>query len=299
LYYLVKREMTGVIGDQKVGEPFAFKRYRAAIDTELRAVLDDRQSPLYDMMRYHLGWVDEQGNPIKASPGKALRPTLCLLACEAVGGAWYKALPAAAGMELLHNFSLIHDDVQDDDRERRHRPTVWSIWGKPQAINAGDALATIAGLALIGLAQRGVPAAKQLLTTRLMYEACLTTIEGQYLDISYESRFDVVVGDYLEMIERKTAILIARSLGIWGLPSRSGMTYSVYGVMRRRRASPGAAIFGIGRNLSPLHMHLRRQRVRRGENWWIYTRRRQLEMRGYVLSWEFWMMLPRGTMPMV
>jgi len=206
-----------VTGDQKVSEPFAFKRYRAAIDTELRAVLDDRQSPLYDMMRYHLGWVDEQGKPIEASPGKALRPTLCLLACEAVGGAWYKALPAAAGMELLHNFSLIHDDVQDDDRERRHRPTVWSIWGKPQAINAGDALATIAGLALIGLAQRGVPAAKQLLTTRLMYEACLTTIEGQYLDISYESRFDVVVGDYLEMIERKTAILIARSLEMGAL----------------------------------------------------------------------------------
>ena len=209
--------MTGVIGDQRVDEPSAFKRYRAAIDTELKAVLDDRKSPLYDMMRYHLGWVDEKGNPIKASPGKALRPTLCLLACEAVGGAWYKALPAAAGMELLHNFSLIHDDVQDDDRERRHRPTVWSIWGKPQAINAGDALATIAGLALIGLAQRGVPAAKQLLTTRLMYEACLTTIEGQYLDISYESRFDVVVGDYLEMIERKMAILIARSLEMGAL----------------------------------------------------------------------------------
>jgi len=206
-----------VIGDRKVKIPLAFRRYHSAIDAELKSVLAGRNSALYEMMRYHLGWVDEHGNPIKASPGKALRPTLCLLACEAVGGAWYKALPAAAGMELMHNFSLIHDDVQDDDRERRHRPTVWSIWGKPQAINAGDALATIAGLALIGLAQRGIPAGKQLLTHKLIYEACLTTIEGQYLDISYESRFDIAVSDYLEMTERKTATLIARALELGAL----------------------------------------------------------------------------------
>jgi len=206
-----------VNGDQKVKVPSAFKRYRSAINTELRSVLAGRTSPLYEMMRYHLGWVDEHGNPIRGSPGKALRSTLCLLACEAVGGSWYKALPAAAGMELMHNFSLIHDDIQDDDRERRHRPTVWSIWGKPQAINAGDALATIAGLSLLGLAQRGIPAGKQLLTHKLMYEACLTTIEGQYLDISYESRFDIQVSDYLEMTERKTAALIARSLEVGAL----------------------------------------------------------------------------------
>jgi len=206
-----------VTGDRKAEIPLAFRRYRSAIDAELESVLAGRDSPLYEMMRYHLGWTDEHGNPAKASPGKALRPTLCLLACEAVGGTWYKALPAAAGMELMHNFSLIHDDVQDDDRERRHRPTVWSIWGKPQAINAGDALATIAGLALIGLAQRGIPAGKQLLTHKLIYEACLTTIEGQYLDISYESRFDIAVSDYLEMTEKKTATLIARSLELGAL----------------------------------------------------------------------------------
>jgi geranylgeranyl diphosphate synthase type I len=206
-----------VTGDKKVEAPLAFRRYRTAINAELKSVLAGRDSHLYEMMRYHLGWADEHGNPAKASPGKALRPTLCLLACEAVGGNWYKALPAAAGMELMHNFSLIHDDVQDDDMERRHRPTVWSIWGKSQAINAGDALATIAGLALIGLNQRGISAGKQLLTHKLMYEACLTTIEGQYLDINYESRFDIGVSDYLEMTEKKTATLIARSLELGAL----------------------------------------------------------------------------------
>jgi geranylgeranyl diphosphate synthase type I len=204
--------MQAVKGNKKVLEPLAFKRYRDAIDAELRSVLDGRDSPLYEMMRYHLGWVDEYGNPTQAPPGKAFRPTLCLLACEAVGGNWHKALPAAAGMELMHNFSLVHDDIQDDDRERRHRPTVWSIWGKPQAINAGDALATIAGLALIGLAQRGISSGKQLVTHKLLYEACLTTIEGQFLDIHYENRFDISVSDYLDMIDRKTATLISRAL---------------------------------------------------------------------------------------
>jgi geranylgeranyl diphosphate synthase type I len=203
--------------DKNVVSPLAFRRYRNAITAELRLVLADRKSPLYGMMRYHLGWVDEHENPVQASPGKALRPTLCLLACEAVGGTWHKALPAAAGVELMHNFSLIHDDIQDEDVERRHRPTVWSIWGLPQAINAGDALATIAGLSLIGLAKRGVPAEKQLLTHKAMYEACLTTIEGQYLDIAYESRFDIGVDEYLEMIEKKTATLIARSLEMGAL----------------------------------------------------------------------------------
>ena len=197
--------------------PPAFERYHSEIDAELRSVLATRKSPLYEMMRYHLGWVDEQRRPAQGSPGKALRPTLLLLACEAVGGTWHKAVPAAAAVELIHNFSLIHDDIQDNDRERRHRPTVWSIWGKPQAINAGDALATIAGLAMLGLTQHGISAEKQLRAHRVIYEACLRMIEGQYLDISYESRFDIVVGDYLQMIERKTAALIAGSLEVGAL----------------------------------------------------------------------------------
>ena len=130
-------------------------------------MLAERQSPLYDMMRYHLGWIDAQGRPLPGSAGKALRPTLCLLACEAVGGTYHRALPAAAAVELVHNFSLIHDDIQDDDRERRHRPTVWSIWGKPQAINAGTAMRVLASLALSRLSERGVSGEKQLHAQRI------------------------------------------------------------------------------------------------------------------------------------
>ena len=200
-----------------MGLPLVFDKYRSEIDAELRSVLAGRESPLYVMIRYHLGWVDEEGRPVQGSVGKCLRPTLLLLACEAVGGTWRKALPAATAIELVHNFSLIHDDIQDDDRERRHRPTVWSIWGKPQAINAGDSMHTLANVALFRLADRGVALEKQQRVQRLLTETCLKLVEGQYLDISYESCLDIGVEDYLHMIERKTAALIACSLEVGAL----------------------------------------------------------------------------------
>jgi len=194
--------------------PPVFDRYRGEIDAELKSALADYRLPLYRMLRYHLGWTDETGAALPGSAGKALRPTLCLLACEATAGAYGQALPAAAALELVHNFSLIHDDIQDDDHERRHRPTVWSIWGKPQAINAGTALRVIASLTMLRLGAHGVPAEKQLRGLRLLDESCLELIEGQYLDISFEERLDVGVDEYLEMIEGKTASLIACSLAL-------------------------------------------------------------------------------------
>jgi geranylgeranyl diphosphate synthase type I len=142
--------------------PAAFIRYREALDAKLRSLLTSGLPPgghpeeLHRMLRYHLGWEDAEGHPIGSGGGKALRPTLCLLACEAAGGDWRKALPAAAALELVHNFSLVHDDIQDRDRERRHRATVWSVWGEAQAINAGDALLALGSLAILDLAAEGV-----------------------------------------------------------------------------------------------------------------------------------------------
>lgn len=197
--------------------PAVLERYRVEIDAELRSVLAERQSRLYDMMRYHFGWIDQEGNPQQGLVGKALRPTLCFLVCEAVGGEYRRALPAAVAIELVHNYSLIHDDIQDDDRERRHRPTVWSIWGKPQAINAGSAMRLLANIALSRLEGYGVPLKKCWRIQRLLDEATLSLIEGQYLDISYESRFDITVSDYLRMIEGKTASLIACAMEVGAL----------------------------------------------------------------------------------
>ncbi|MCI0521847.1 MAG: polyprenyl synthetase family protein, partial [Chloroflexi bacterium] len=135
--------------------------------------------------------MDAAGQPAQNGHGKGLRPTLCLLAYEALAGAYSQALPAAAALELVHNFSLIHDDIQDDDAQRRGRPTVWAIWGKPQAINAGTAMRILANICLLGLAEQGVTAARLGHAQTLLDYATLALIEGQYLDLSFEERFDI------------------------------------------------------------------------------------------------------------
>ncbi|MDD5093438.1 MAG: polyprenyl synthetase family protein [Dehalococcoidia bacterium] len=169
------------------------------------------------MMRYHMGWVDAAGQSRLTKGGKLLRPALCLLSCESVGGDWHKALPAAAAIEILHNFSLVHDDIEDGDRERRGIPTVWSVWGEAQGINTGDAMHVLARLALLDLEQKGIDSGKVILAARLMDATCLKLCEGQYLDISYENRLDIGINDYLRMIGGKTAALFSCSLKMGAL----------------------------------------------------------------------------------
>lgn len=198
--------------------PAVFGRYRAALKEFLVEIVNQGGPPLlYRMMRYQLGWEDAEGRPLTNGGGKALRPTLCLLSCEAVGGHWQRALPAAAALELVHNFSLIHDDIQDQDRERRHRPTVWALWGQPQAINAGDSMMALARLAVLRLAQEGVAAAKVVEAARALEEAALEMIEGQCLDLGFEERLDVGLDEYLGMIAKKTGALFACSLYLGAL----------------------------------------------------------------------------------
>jgi geranylgeranyl diphosphate synthase type I len=198
--------------------PPLFARYRAELDDYLRSAVPQGSPPLlYGMTRYHLGWEDEQGRLLPEGAGKALRPTLCLWACQAMGADWRTALPAAAALELVHNFSLVHDDIQDGDRERRHRPTVWSLWGQPQAINAGDSLLILGRLAMLRLAERGVAPAKVIEACRVLDEACLTMIEGQCLDIGFEGEREVSVKAYLDMIAKKTGALLAASLHLGAL----------------------------------------------------------------------------------
>ncbi len=169
---------------------------------------DPALTSFYGMLRYHLGWVDENLQPIKAQGGKRIRPLLCLLVCEAISGDYRPALPAAAAVELVHNFSLIHDDIEDKSPQRRGRATVWRVWGVAQAINAGDGLLALAHLALHRLsAPRGSlkPLAQ---ATRLLDQACLGLCEGQYLDIAFQERTDVTPEIYLTMAGKKTASLL-------------------------------------------------------------------------------------------
>ena len=138
----------------------AFDIYLPRIEAELHqmlAVHNPQLRSFYGMMQYHLGWVDESFLPLQGDAGKRLRPLLCLLTCQASGGDPDQALPAAAAIELVHNFSLVHDDIEDKSDLRRGRPTVWKIWGAPQAINVGDGLFALARLAAQCLSDRGVP----------------------------------------------------------------------------------------------------------------------------------------------
>ena len=125
------------------------------------AALDGRAPLLSGMVRYHLGYAGRDLRPLDrraVDRGKRMRPAVALLAAGAAGGEPRAAAPVAAALELLHNFSLIHDDIQDESPIRRHRPTVWSLWGVGQAINAGDALFAAAHLPLYRLASSGVTA---------------------------------------------------------------------------------------------------------------------------------------------
>lgn len=197
-------------------QPEALDRYREDIVRELVAAMGRYDLPMYDMLRYQLGWSGECAST-EYNGGKLVRPTLLLLACESVGGNWHRALPAAVAVELVHNFTLIHDDIEDEDEERRKQATVWWRWGKPQAINAGDAMHSLARLALLRLSETGIPPQKCLHAAEILDNTCLSLCEGQYLDISYEERLDISVEDYLEMSDRKTAALFAASLQIGAL----------------------------------------------------------------------------------
>ncbi len=196
------------------GAPPALERYRAEIEAELRRVLTERGGQPYGLMRYHLGWENGAGLAIPASGGKLLRPALCLLCCEAAGGDRQAALPAAAALELLHNFTLIHDDVEDASERRHGRETLWSVRGMPQAINAGDGMFALAHVALQGLLGRGHRPERALAATRLLDEAALRLCEGQHLDLAGSA---TSLEAYLAMIEGKTAALLAASCAIGAL----------------------------------------------------------------------------------
>lgn len=189
--------------------PAALTRYRRALDDHLRSLVDRPEpSDLYRMLRYHLGWEDAEGRPAE-STGKQLRPALCLLSCQAAGGLAERAIPFASAVELVHNFSLVHDDVQDGDRLRHGRDTVWAVWGEAQAINAGDALLALAHLSLSGATHESFAAA-----SRLLDERTLEMVEGQVMDIAFEERTDVSLDAYLAMISRKTGALFEAALAL-------------------------------------------------------------------------------------
>ena len=189
------------------------------VASPVAALLDEFDGQI----EYHLGWRHPDLSRAQSHPGKLLRPTLVLLASELASGRYgatagmrdalvQRIVPAAACVELVHNFSLIHDDIEDGDEERRHRPTLWKLWGIPQAINTGDGLFSLARLGLWRLVDSGISPQVVVRLAALLDRTCLELCEGQFLDMRYESRRDITVEMYLEMIGRKTAALMACSM---------------------------------------------------------------------------------------
>ena len=189
------------------------------IDDEIKDLFNGCTFPpkLYLMMQYHMGWLDENFNKINHYGGKRFRPTICLLTYNSLSGVYDKALPVAAAIELIHNFSLIHDDIEDSDETRRHKPTIWKLWGEAQGINTGDGMHVLSYLAALRLKDRDVSDSRIVDILRILNETVLRLCEGQYLDMSFEEAMDVTVDKYLDMIYRKTGALIRAATEIGAL----------------------------------------------------------------------------------
>ncbi len=205
------------------------------IEEELQrqvARLDQPQTKLFhEMLTYHMGWTGA-GAGIDAA-GKRIRPLLALLVTASLSSKegrddgvetslyWLHAKSAAAAIELIHNFSLVHDDIQDNSDKRRGRNTVWVNWGAPMAINVGDALFVIANQAILDLADH-YPSDIVVKASRILNNSCLDLTRGQFLDMSYEERNDLGIKDYWPMIAGKTSALLSASTHIGALLGNAG-----------------------------------------------------------------------------
>lgn len=202
-------------------------KYSNIIENSMKNFFDSQKrypEKLYDLMKYHLGWLDENLFPIEKYGGKKLRPTLCLLSYLASSDRDNREasndigsiLPAAIAIELIHNFSLIHDDIEDNSAFRRGRPTIWKLWGVPHAINVGDCMFSLVNLSAIQIAEY-FSEEETLNVLKILNSAVMELSKGQYLDMDFENRFDITTNDYLDMVSKKTAALISASTHIGAL----------------------------------------------------------------------------------
>ena len=202
--------MAPVAAARSAGEVLMWSR--GLVDPALRKAVDTLADPLRHIAGYHFGWWDEHGNPADANGGKAIRPALTLLSAGAVGGDPESALAAAVAIELVHNFSLLHDDVMDGDLTRRHRRTAWSVFGRRYAILAGDALVTLAFEVLSGCDHPSVQTG-----LRALSGTVLELLHGQYQDLVFERRDDVELAECQHMAKAKTGALLGCSCAIGAL----------------------------------------------------------------------------------
>ncbi|MDX3483029.1 family 2 encapsulin nanocompartment cargo protein polyprenyl transferase [Streptomyces scabiei] len=250
---------------------------RVSVDPELRRAVGSLPRSMRRVARYHFGWEDADGTPAAGNAGKAIRPALVLAAVHALGGRESVAVRAAAAVELVHNFTLLHDDVMDRDTTRRHRATAWTVFGVPDAILAGDAMQALAQRLLAEDPHPASAAAAARLASCVV-ELC----EGQHTDTELEGRppLDVTLDEVLTMAEAKTGALLGCAcaigalyagaaeedvealdafgreaglafqliddvIGIWGDPSRTGKPAGA-DLMVRKKSLPVVAALASG-----------------------------------------------------
>jgi geranylgeranyl diphosphate synthase type I len=248
------------------------------IEQQMKSIISlsrqNQDDTLFNMLCYHLGWEET-----KRYQGKRIRPLFLLLTTETAGGSWENAVAAAASVELIHNFSLIHDDIEDKSHYRRGRQTLWITNNLPLALNAGDAMFALSFISL-GKLSKSNSRKISLKAFHLLSRACLLLTKGQHLDISFEALDRISVYQYLEMIEGKTAALLAISskigamiadadprtqelyydlgkniglafqinddiLGIWGNPEKTGKSAAT-DLLTRKKTLP--ILFGLSQN---------------------------------------------------
>jgi geranylgeranyl diphosphate synthase, type I len=189
-------------------------RIESELQRQVSRLDSPRTQPFHEMLTYHMGWTGEGAGP--EATGKRIRPLMLLLCTSACGATWEPALPAAAAVELVHNFSLVHDDIQDNSDKRRGRPTTWVKWGMPMAINVGDALFVLSNQAIMDLKEYYAPDVI-VRAAEILHNTCLDLTRGQFLDMSYEERNDLSVDDYWPMVAGKTAALLSACCHIGAL----------------------------------------------------------------------------------
>lgn len=266
-------------------------RARNLVQPVLRDVLERLDADTREVCGYHLGFWDADGTP-RTGSGKGIRPALTILSAQAAGSDAALGVPAAVACELVHNFSLLHDDIMDRDTERRHRRTAWALYGEPRAILAGDALQSLASELLAE-----APSPTSAWAVRCLAAATRRLIAGQATDLAFETRDDVSLGECLDMAAAKTGALMACSaslgavladapsdlvmgladfgahlglafqlvddlLGIWGSPERTGKPV-LSDLRSRKKSVPVVAAFEAGgpaaeqlRSLYALHREL-------------------------------------------
>lgn len=196
--------------------PDLVTRYQESVESSLQTTLEGRQHPLYHLIKYQMGWMDEGGTS-QIEPSLRLHPTLTLSICDALDGDASKASPGAMAIEMLHQFTRVHDDIQDGTPDHGSRPSVWWVWGPAQAINTGDALHVLGRLLLFNMGSTGASITQVLGATKIMDDALLEFFEGQFQGLQFQDHLTISQDSYLKMATHRSGALLGCAAQIGAL----------------------------------------------------------------------------------